>query len=51
MLSGDLIQADNDWDDMRSRNIAYSAVIFDEFVKELAAICQEHSVLNSENSV
>lgn len=51
MLSGDFVQTDNDWDDMRSRNIAYSAVIFDEFVKELAAICQEHSVLNQENII
>jgi hypothetical protein len=39
---------DNEWEDIRTRNIAFSAVIFDEFVKELAAICQEHSVLTQE---
>jgi hypothetical protein len=30
----------------RVRNMAFSAVLYDEFVKELAAICQEHSVLS-----
>jgi len=36
---------DSDWEDVRSRNIAFSVVVFDEFIKELSAICQEHSVL------
>ena len=40
----DFIIADNEWMEPRARNLAFSAVIFDEFVKELAAICQEHSV-------
>ncbi|CAF0733065.1 unnamed protein product [Brachionus calyciflorus] len=51
MIGGDFLITDNDWEDMRSRNIAFSAVIFDEFVKELAAICQEHSVLTQENFI
>lgn len=41
----DFLMADSEWEDVRTRNIAFSAVVFDEFVKELAAICQEHSVL------
>ncbi|CAF1111726.1 unnamed protein product [Rotaria sordida] len=34
----------NEWDDPKARNIAYCAVIFNEFLKELAAITLEHSV-------
>ncbi|CAF1069854.1 unnamed protein product [Adineta ricciae] len=34
----------NEWDDPKTRNIAYCAVIFKEFLKELAAITLEHSV-------
>ena len=44
--TNDFTLADSEWEDVRTRNIAFSAVIFDEFVKELAAICQEHSVLS-----
>lgn len=40
--------ADSEWDDLNTRNIAFTAVIYDEFIKELAAICQEHSVLTQE---
>ncbi|RNA15972.1 hypothetical protein BpHYR1_050963 [Brachionus plicatilis] len=43
MMDDDFLITDKDWEDMRSRNIAYSAVVFDEFIKELASICQEHS--------
>jgi hypothetical protein len=39
-------QIEDDWNNSQTRNVAYTAVIFDEFVKEMAAICQEHSVLN-----
>lgn len=46
--TNDFSIVDNDWEDIRTRNIAFSAVIFDEFVKELAAICQEHSILTQE---
>ena len=34
----------NEWDDPKTRNIAYCAVLFNEFLKELAAITLEHSV-------
>jgi hypothetical protein len=34
----------NEWDDPKTRNIAYCAVVFNEFLKELAAITLEHSV-------
>lgn len=34
----------NDWNDLKTRNIAYGAVIYDEFLKELASICQEHCI-------
>lgn len=34
----------NEWNDPKIRNIAYCAVIFNEFLKELAAITLEHSV-------
>ncbi|CAF1318272.1 unnamed protein product [Adineta ricciae] len=34
----------NEWDDPKTRNVAYCAVIFNEFLKELAAITLEHSV-------
>ncbi|CAF3357024.1 unnamed protein product [Rotaria socialis] len=34
----------NEWDDPKTRNIAYCAVIYNEFLKELAAITLEHSV-------
>lgn len=34
----------NEWDDPKTRNIAYCAVVFSEFLKELAAITLEHSV-------
>ncbi|CAF0774051.1 unnamed protein product [Didymodactylos carnosus] len=34
----------NEWDDPKTRNVAYCAVIFNEFLKELAAITQEHAV-------
>ncbi|CAF4385087.1 unnamed protein product, partial [Adineta steineri] len=34
----------SEWDDPKTRNIAYCAVIFNEFLKELAAITLEHSV-------
>ena len=37
-----------EWEDLKTRNIALSAVIYDEFIKELAAICEEHSVLTNE---
>lgn len=40
----DFTLVENEWENLESRNIAYSAVIFDEFVKELAAICQEHGL-------
>ncbi len=33
-----------EWDDLKTRNIAYGAVIYDEFLKELASICQEHCI-------
>lgn len=32
------------WDDPKSRHVAYCAVIFNEFLKELAAITLEHSI-------
>jgi hypothetical protein len=32
-------------DSPKTRNSVYCALILDEFVKELAAICQEHAVL------
>lgn len=35
---------ENEWENLETRNIAYSSVIFDEFSKELAAICQEHGL-------
>lgn len=34
----------HEWDDPKNRQIAYCAVIFNEFLKELAAITLEHSV-------
>jgi len=34
----------NEWDDPKTRHIAYCAVVFNEFLKELAAITLEHSV-------
>ena len=34
----------NEWDDPKTRNIAYCAVVFSEFLKELSAITLEHSV-------
>lgn len=34
----------NEWEDPKTRNIAYCAVVFNEFLKELAAITLEHSV-------
>ena len=34
----------NEWDDPRTRNLAYCAVVFNEFLKELTAITLEHSV-------
>ena len=34
----------SEWDDPKIRNIVYCAVIFNEFLKELAAITLEHSV-------
>ncbi len=37
-----LVEAE--WESLDTRNIAYSAVIFDEFIKEMAAICQEHGL-------
>jgi hypothetical protein len=36
-----------EWDDIKTRNIAYSVVIYDEFLKELASICQEHCIQQS----
>ncbi|CAC5380908.1 Protein FAM160A1,FTS and Hook-interacting protein,UPF0518 protein CPIJ015043,FTS and Hook-interacting protein homolog [Mytilus coruscus] len=36
---------DNPMDSPKTRHSVYCAVILDEFVKELAAICQEHAVL------
>jgi hypothetical protein len=36
-----------EWDDVKTRNIAYSVVIYDEFLKELASICQEHCIQQS----
>jgi len=33
-----------EWDDPKTRNLAYCAVIFNEFLKELAALTLEHSV-------
>lgn len=36
---------ENPMDSPKTRNSVYCAVILDEFVKELAAICQEHAVL------
>lgn len=44
-IANDFTLVEAEWENCESRNIAYSAVIFDEFVKELAAICQEHSLL------
>jgi len=44
-IANDFTLVENEWESCESRNIAYSAVIFDEFVKELAAICQEHGLL------
>jgi hypothetical protein len=41
-------KAESDWEDMRTRNIAFNIVIYDEFIKELAAVCQEHSILTQE---
>lgn len=43
----DFIIADNEWQEPRVRNLAFGAVLLDEFVKELAAICQEQSVFSS----
>lgn len=34
----------NEWNDPKTRNIAYCAVIYNEFLKELSAITLEHSV-------
>ncbi len=39
----DTFNAKHVWDDLKTRNIAYSAVLFDEFLKELAGICEEHN--------
>jgi hypothetical protein len=40
----DFSMIENEWEDFNTRNIAFSAVVYDEFIKELAAICQEHCV-------
>jgi hypothetical protein len=45
----DFAVAENEWEDTNTRNIAFSAVIYDEFIKELAAICQEHCLLSQEH--
>ena len=37
-------QVNNEWDDPKTRNIAFCAIVFNEFLKELAAITLEHSV-------
>ena len=43
------IDVDNEWrNDLKTRNLAFSVVIYDEFIKELAAICQEHMILTQE---
>ncbi|CAF1202935.1 unnamed protein product [Rotaria magnacalcarata] len=34
----------NEWDDPKTRNVAYCAVVFNQFLKELAAVTLEHSV-------
>ena len=34
----------SEWEIAKNRNIAYGVVIYDEFIKELASICQEHSI-------
>ncbi len=39
---------ENEWQNLQAKNIALSAVIYDEFIKELAAICQEHCVLTQD---
>lgn len=44
-IANDFTLVEAEWENCETRNIAYSAVIFDEFVKELAAICQEHGLL------
>ncbi|XP_041460814.1 FTS and Hook-interacting protein-like isoform X2 [Lytechinus variegatus] len=36
------------YESLKSRNAVYSAVVLDEFVKELAALAQEHAVLSVE---
>ena len=40
-----IVRVESDWDDLGVRNMIFNAVIFDEFLKELAAICQEHSII------
>lgn len=37
------------YESLKSRNAVYSAVVLDEFVKELAALAQEHAVLSVED--
>ncbi|XP_071488542.1 FHF complex subunit HOOK-interacting protein 1B-like isoform X1 [Diadema antillarum] len=37
------------YESLRSRNAVYCAVVLDEFVKELAALAQEHAVLSAES--
>ena len=41
----------NEWDDPKTRNIAYCAVVFNEFLKELAAITLEHSVQQFDDDI
>lgn len=41
-------KAESDWEDIRTRNIAFNIVIYDEFIKEIAAVCQEHSILTQD---
>ena len=45
----DFTLIESEWENLQTRNIAFSAVIFDEFLKELAAICQEHCVLTHDH--
>ena len=34
---------------VKTKNAVYCALVLEEFLKELAAVCQEHAVLNVDN--
>jgi hypothetical protein len=37
-------QSPFEWEDLKTQQLAYGTVIYDEFLKELASICEEHCV-------